>query len=115
MDNEKAIIDQLHKDVALLLQQKKTGEEIIQQLVDKGTDRNYAEIVLINVQQDRRNKKGFLVTLFYGIGFLVMGGLLTYSSYRFAVKGGLLYYLVFWGIIVTGITYIARAFILFRK
>lgn len=115
MDNEKAVIDQLHRDVALLLQQKKTDEEVIQLLIDRGTDRHYAETVLYNVQQDRWNKKGFRNTLLYGLGFLLMGLLLTYASYRFAVKGGLLYYLVFWGVIVAGISQIARAFILFRK
>lgn len=115
MDSEKAIIDQLHRDVTVLLQQKKTDEEIVQALVARGVDQHYGATILNNVQHDRRNKRGFRNTFLFGLGFLLLGLLLTLASYRFSVKGGLMFYFIFWGVIVAGISYIARAFILFRK
>lgn len=115
MDNEKAIIDQLHHDAAILLRQHKTDEEIIQALVKQGTDRHYAAIILNNLRNDHLNKKKFRNTLLAGLGILIMGLLLNVASYRFSLKGGMLFFYVFLGVVVTGISIIARAFILYRK
>jgi cytochrome c-type biogenesis protein CcmH/NrfF len=115
MSPESAVIQQLHTEAADLLQQKKSDEEIVDQLVTKGYERHYAEIVLENVKKDTADKKNFWITFFYGLGFLLLGAALSYYSYRFAFKTGAFFYILFWGVIVTGISIMARAFILFKK
>ena len=115
MSQESAVIQQLHTEAANLLQQKKSDEEIVDHLVTKGYERHYAEIVLENVKKDTADKKNFWITFFYELGFLLLGAALSYYSYRFAFKTGAFFYILFWGVIVTGISIMARAFILFKK
>lgn len=115
MSQESAVIQQLHTEAAKLLQQKKSGEDVVDHLMAKGYERHYAEIVVSNVCKDTADKKNFWITFFYGLGFLLLGAALTYSSYRFAFKTGAFFYILFWGVIVTGISIMARAFILFKK
>ena len=105
----------LHTEVETLFRQNKDEEDIITYIISKGYDRHYAEMVLGNIQEDAADKKNFWKTLFYGIGFLIAGILVTVASYFFSISGGLLFFIFYWGLIVTGISIIARAFIVFRK
>lgn len=105
----------LHDEAARMLKEKKSDEDIILYIISKGHEWHYAELVLDNVRRDAHNKKGFWKTLFYGLGFLVAGVTLTISSKVFSTSLGIAVYGVFWGMIVVGISIIARAFIIFRK
>jgi hypothetical protein len=108
-------IKSLHAEVAILFKEKKNENEIIDFILSKGYERHYAETVLDNVREDAFDKKSFWKTLFYGIGLLLMGLLITIGSRNFAIATGAMFYLFFWGLIVAGISFIIRAFIIFRK
>lgn len=115
MAGEDAIIDQLHREAAILLRSKKDDPTIISALCAMGATPHYAEQVLLNVKKDVSDKKGFWITLSSGLGLLVMGAILNLASHNFSVAGSHPLYHVFWGVIVAGIGLTARAFIIFRK
>jgi hypothetical protein len=105
----------LHAEVAALIQKKKNDADIIEYVISKGHERYYAELVLNNVREEISDKKNFWKTFFYGLGFLLSGILVSVSSWYFAISTGAMFYFFYWGLIVAGISIIARAFILFRK
>jgi hypothetical protein len=105
----------LHDEAARLLKEKKSDEEIIIYIISKGHEWHYAETVLDNVRRDAYNKRDFWKTMFYGLGFLLAGISLAFSSKFFFTSMGVIFYGVFWGMIATGISIIVRAFIIFRK
>jgi hypothetical protein len=115
MPGETDLMQELHKEAADLLQQKKTDEYIVGHLITKGHERHYAETVLENVKEDVADKIGFRNTFLYGLGFIIAGVLLTYTSRHFAINSGAFFYFFFGGLMVAGISFIARAFIIFRK
>lgn len=115
MPVDEDIIKKLHADAAQLLLRHKSDEEIVDHLVANGCDRNYAEMILLNVKNDAADKVHFRKSIAVGVGFLLAGFLLTYSSYFFAISRGAPFYFLYWGLLVAGVSMIARAFILFRK
>lgn len=108
-------LNHLHEEAANLYKQEKSDEEIISFIVSKGYERYYAEMILDNVKEDASDKKNFIKTLLYGMGFLIAGILVTFASRYFALSVGAMFYLFYWGLVVTGVSIIARAFIIFRK
>jgi hypothetical protein len=115
MTSEADIIKMLHIEAADLLRNKKQDEEIISYIVAKGYERRYAETILDNIKEDAEDKINFRKTLLYGLGLLLSGVLVSFTSYSFARSMGALFYFFYWGLIVTGISIIARAFIIFKK
>lgn len=105
----------LHTEVTALFFEKKSDDEIIAYIISKGYEQHYAETVLDNIKEDAADKKSFWKTLFYGLGFLLAGFLLSLSSRYFALSTGAMFYVFFWGMMVTGISIMVKAFILFRK
>lgn len=89
--------------------------EILEHIISKGYELYYAELVLSNVKEEIADKKNFWKTFFYGLGFLISGILVSLASRYFAISAGAMFYIFYWGLIVAGISIIARAFILFRK
>jgi hypothetical protein len=108
-------VKSLHIEVADLVRQKKTDKEIINFLIAKGLEEYYATTVLNNVKEEKNDRKNFSKTLIYGIAFLLLGIMLNFASWYFAVSMGSFFYILFWGVVVAGLTIIARAFILFRR
>lgn len=105
----------LHTEVAGLILKNKTETEIIEYVISKGYERYYAEMILNNVQEENADKKNFWKTFFYGLAFLISGILVSLASRYFALSTGAIFYIFYWGLIVAGISFIARAFILFRR
>jgi hypothetical protein len=108
-------IKALHADAAKLLLQQKPDEEIIAFIISKGHESHYARDVLENVRVDAIEKKQFRKTLFYGSGFIVAGLLAIFASWFFAERMGMLFYFFYWGLVVTGISIIIRAYIIFKN
>ena len=108
-------IKALHEEIARFLREKKEETAILDHIVSKGYDRHYAEMVLNNVKGDVDDRKGFWKTFFYGFCFLLSGVIVSLASRRFAIASGALFYIFYWGLIVAGISIMARAFILFRR
>ena len=115
MTNTDDQIKMLHAEVAVQVQEKKSDAEIMEYVISKGYERYYAEQVLNNVREEIAAKKNFWKTFFYGMGFLLSGILVSLASWYFAISTGAMFYFFYWGLIVAGISIIARAFILFRK
>lgn len=115
MSDETKIIQQLHAEAAMMLRQGEPEEKVVTMLQAKGCDRRYAETILMNIREDAANKLRFRKTVFYGVGFLLAGFMLTFSSYYFSMSRGSGFYIFFWGLFAGGISIIARAFILYRK
>jgi len=105
----------LHAEVAGLILKNKNENEIIEHVVSKGYERYYAEMILNNVQEEVSDKKSFWKTFFYGLAFLVSGILVSLASRYFALSTGAIFYFFYWGLIVAGISIIARAFIIFKR
>ena len=105
----------MHLAVKELMQQGKSDEEISALLVSKGYEKYYAEVIIQNIRIEKENNRKFRETLLYGTIFLAGGIVLNIASRSFAISSGSFVYFFFWGVIVTGITIIARAFILFRR
>ena len=113
MDNTDDIIKDLHAEAALLLKEDNDDAFIIDSLMQKGINRHYAEMVLENVRSDVSYKKAFYKLLLMGISFTGSGTIMTLMGYQHPLPGGT--YFIFYGIIVYGVSLLARAFILFRK
>lgn len=105
----------LHTEVAALVKEKKNETEILEYVISKGYEQYYAEMVLNNVKEEAADKKNFWKTFFYGFGFLISGILVSLASWYFSVSGGAMVYIFYWGLIVVGISIIARAFIIFKR
>lgn len=112
-DPVSAKINALHSEAAALLRQKATDEQVIEALKQHGIDEAYAQTVLENAREDVDDKKEFYKLVFGG-AFVTFGGVaLTVMSYRSAVSGGVFF--VFTGIVVAGIAWVVRGFIIYRK
>lgn len=115
MTNNTDHIKLLHTEVAILIKEKKNETAILEFVISKGYEPYYAELVLNNVKKEIANKKNFWKTFFYGLGFLISGILVSLASWYFAISTGAMFYFFYWGLVVAGISIIARAFILFRR
>jgi hypothetical protein len=90
-------------------------DEIIDQIRQEGFDEDYCRVVIANIENDAEDRRNFWKMLFGGL-FITLGGLaINLIFYMVSLSFGTFLYYVFWGIVVSGIVMIIRAFILFRK
>jgi len=108
-------ISVLHEKTRILLAQNKQESEVILELTKDGIDEAYAELIIENVKTDLSDKTEFRKELFKGIGITSFGLLLNISSYFAFASTGTFFWVLYWGIMVAGVTLIARAFIIFKK
>lgn len=108
-------IEALHASAKEMMKAKLPKEVIIDKLTARGLEPYYAKMILDNLENDKSDKRNFRITLLAGLILIIAGIILNVLSYRIAEKTGSLMFYCFWGIIVSGMLLIARAFILFRK
>jgi len=113
--NSNAQILALHEKAKKLILEKKNEEDIIFELKKEGIEPGYAELIIENVKTDLSNKTEFKKELVKGIAFTILGLILNIVSYIAFSNTGSFFWIVYWGIIVFGITLIFRAFIIFKK
>lgn len=113
--NSNAQILALHEKAKELILEKKNEEDIIFELKKEGIEPGYAELIIENVKTDLFNKTEFKKELVKGIAFTILGLILNIVSYIAFSNAGEVFWIVFWGIVVFGITLIFRAFIIFKK
>ncbi len=109
------IVKDLHNKAEQYLKVNKNRQVVIELLVKEGITADYAETILDNLEVDKYEKKEFYKELFKGISITLVGLLLNILSYTSVLYAGGFIFIVFWGIVVTGITLIFRAFIYLRK
>jgi hypothetical protein len=105
----------LHKKARGLLRQGKPESYILEELRKEGITMDYAQIIMANVYNDIHDRKSFWKLLFSGLFFIIGGLAINFFSYQIAVNTGSLFFYLFWGIVVSGIVMIAKAFIIFKK
>ena len=108
-------VDLIHSRVKELLIKNYTEEEIVEQLSKDGSEPHYIRLVIENIHDDISKSKNFRNSMLIGGFYIVAGLLINIFSYRIAVNSSSLFFYVFWGIIVLGITTITRGFILYKK
>src|SRR4051812_7230441 len=108
-------IQKLHQKAKDLLKTDLDEEEIVQEFKKCGIDPSYARLIIENVKSDVRDKTDLWKLIFMGSFFILGGLLLNYFSYSIAAKANSVFFYLFWGIIVTGITILIRAYFLYRK
>jgi hypothetical protein len=101
MANTNDQIKMLHAEVSALVKEKKAEAEILTHIISKGHEPYYAELVLNNVKEEIADKKNFWKTFFYGLGFLISGILVSLASWYFAISTGAMFYIFYWGLIIT--------------
>ena len=109
------VVDFLHKKARGLLQQHIAKDSVVAELVREGISSEYAEVIISNVLNDRTDQKSFWKLIVGGLFFIFGGVALNVFSFQIAANSGSFFFLLFWGIVVTGIIMIIRAFILFKK
>lgn len=108
-------IKALHQKAKALLKRDMTEEEVVQQLQQEGIEAGYARLIIDNVLSDERDRRDAWKLVFMGV-FFVLGGLyINYSSYSIAVNNNAGFFYLFWGIVVAGILFLVRAYLLFRR
>ncbi|MEP7319438.1 MAG: hypothetical protein ABI921_11880 [Panacibacter sp.] len=108
-------IKHLHKKAKELLKQNIEEVELINELIKEGIDRHYAGLIIENVKSDIRDRTDAWKLTLMGTFFVVGGIYINDFSYRIAVNANSAFFYLFWGILVTGILMLFRAFTLFRK
>ncbi|MCX6315875.1 MAG: hypothetical protein NTW29_01180, partial [Bacteroidetes bacterium] len=68
MQDENLFIDQLHLEAARLMREGKSEQDMITRLCQLGAQPHYASQVIDNVKRDKTKRKGFWITLLYGVG-----------------------------------------------
>jgi hypothetical protein len=113
-ENSSQKIKALHAQAKKLIGANESEEFVISELCKNGITEDYAAIIIDNVLNDIRDKKDFWKLLVMGSFITISGLLITYTSYTSSENTGG-YYFIFWGIVITGIVMIFRAFTLYRK
>jgi uncharacterized membrane protein len=108
-------VDHLHTLAKNLIKNKVAETQILKELLKEGINENYALTIIQNVKSDIDDKKEFWKLLFMGTFFVIGGLVINYYSYKIAENGNSFFFYLFWGIVVTGIVLIIRAFILFKN
>lgn len=107
-------VEALHTKVRIFLKQGLTHDQIKDQLKDENLQAYYIETIIENIQDEKEDKKSFRNSMIMG-GFFVIGGVaINILSYKFSENASSSSFLLFWGIIVTGIVTIVRGIILYR-
>ena len=113
--NSNAQIFALHEKAKKLILEKRNEEEIIFELKKEGIESGYAELIIQNVKTDLSDKTEFKRELVTGIAFSILGLILNLVSYIAFSNAREFFWIVYWGIVVFGISLIFRAFIIFKK
>ena len=108
-------IKTLHKKAKELLKQDMDEDEIINELIKEGIDSHYAALIIENVKTDIRDRTDAWKLTLMGTFFVVGGIYINNFSYQIAVNANSTFFYLFWGIAVTGILILYKAFTLFRK
>jgi hypothetical protein len=114
-ENTSQKITALHAQAKKLVHANESEEFIINELCKNNITKDYAAVIIDNVLNDIRDRKDFWKLLTMGCFFTITGLLITYFSYTAATQSNGGFYFVYWGIVVTGIIIICRAFSLYRK
>ena len=107
-------INYLHKKTKELIGEGLSVREMVEALKKEGVEEPYAKTLINNVLNDDRDHNNSLGLLITGIVFFVGGLAINYYSYQFAENGGG-FYIIFWGIVVSGAGMIARALMTWKK
>jgi hypothetical protein len=114
-ENTSQKITALHLHAKKLVDANETESFIISELCKHGITETYATTIIDNVLNDNRDRKDFWKLLIMGCFFILTGLVITYISYTAANQSSFGSYFVFWGLVVTGIIMIFRAFTLYKK
>ena len=114
-ENTSQKIDLLHQQARKLVNANETESFIISELCKHGITETYATTIIDNVLNDNRDRKDFWKLLIMGCFFIIAGLAISYISYTAASQRNLGSYFIFWGLVVTGIIMIFRAFTLYKK
>ncbi|MBP6431333.1 MAG: hypothetical protein KA319_06165 [Ferruginibacter sp.] len=109
-----AEVERLHNNVKQLLQTGKSEAEIIELLKKEGLEEYYAQTIVDNVLEDKRDKKGFWKLIILG-SLLPLISAYLYFSPNFDGYGGWLYWALVWLPIIGSASFITRAFVFFKK
>jgi hypothetical protein len=105
----------LHERARQLLLEKKDPKEIVIELIKKGIEPGYAELIIENVKTKLSERRNFWIELGKGVIVTMVGLILNYFSYTTFMKGGAFHWIFYWGIVVFGISIMFRALIIFKK
>jgi len=105
----------LHRKAKDLLRMNSDEDEIIEELKKEGIDQGYAQLIIENVKSDIRDRSDASKLTGMGIFFIVGGICINYFSYQIAANANAPFFYLFWGIVVTGLLMLVRAFFLFRR
>jgi hypothetical protein len=114
-ENSTQKITALHAQAKKMIDANETKSSIISALCENGITEDYAALIIDNVLNDIRDRKDFWKLIIMGCFFIIAGLLITYISYTAASQSRMGSYFIFWGLVVTGIVMIFRAFTLYRK
>jgi hypothetical protein len=114
-ENTSQKITALHLQAKKLVDANETEAFIISALCKNDITEDYAAIIIDNVLNDIRNRKDFWKLFIMGCFFIIAGLLITYISYTAASQSSMGSYFIFWGLVVTGIIMIFRAFTFYKK
>lgn len=107
-------IAQLHDKVKAYLDKGYSRDRILQELQGENLEPYYIETIIENISSEEEDQSSFRNSMIMG-GFFIVGGLaLNILSYRMSENTGSMSFLLFWGILVTGIVTVIRGFILYR-
>ncbi|MBL0357725.1 MAG: hypothetical protein IPP72_12950 [Chitinophagaceae bacterium] len=114
-DNSTDKVALLHNKVRSCLKQGLTDDAIIEKLQEEKLERYYIEIIIENIRNEASDRKSFINSIIMGAFFIICGLLINILSYRVSENRSSSSFLLFWGIVVTGVVTIVRGFILYRK
>ena len=118
MPNKESVsqkIELLHKKVKQLQSEKYSDDDIISTLENEGIDRHYAQTILENIDDEKADNKSFRNSVIMGFFYLGGGLLLNFLSEKISENNGFNMQLIFYGIIILGISTIIRGFILYKR
>ena len=108
-------IELLHKKVKQLQRENYSDNDIISTLEKDGIDKHYAQTILENIDDEKADNKSFRNSLIMGFFYLGGGMLLNFLSEKISENSNFNIQLIFYGIIIIGITTIIRGFILYKR
>jgi hypothetical protein len=114
---EKNIINKinfLHNKAKALIKQEIEEEKIISELMKEGIDKDYAKMIIANVEGNIDDKRDFWKLFIMGFFFIFAGLLINFFSNKMAVVSNSFFFYLFWGIVVYGIIMIYRAFSFYK-
>lgn len=108
-------VERLHLEVQTLLANKYSEDEIVSKFKEEGQLPYYIQTIIENIKGDIADKASFRNSIIMGLVYFVGGLVINILSYTIAGNTNSLFFYLFWGIIVLGITTIVRGFILYKK